>query len=248
MDPRDKYLDNLKQISILLKELEINLKEADYEPPYSFPELQDKQKIAFPRGYIRNVEYFKIEYGLSHYLKDPLIIKSICYSLQLLDVYSYFINRFDIGLSAGKMFLKLGMIHIFSIFEGMLFGACNVLNRNCYRMDNLCRKNANCAYYLKKSSNIKFNDLIDNLIDKDIIRITDSGRESISKFKELRDNIHLHLIRKNELDSGLYNLENYNKMVSFILHLKSLPQFINNFIEKRDQECIYRYRSNKFSL
>lgn len=236
----EKIKDNFIKIGNLLQETENLLHTAGFNPPTTFPTFLDKEKIKFPIGYIRTTHNFKTRYRLSEYIEKPELKSSICYGLQGLDVFSYFINRFNISLSAGKIFLKLGMVNVFSIIEGLLYGAAMTLHSHClFANVELCKKNSNCPYYIKSMNSYKFESLIDAFVDKEILHTKPEGRRLISDFKKIRDKIHLKLVDENELSSDLYSIHNYNSMVLFLVYLKdNLAMNIESFKKKRAIFCL----------
>lgn len=233
-----EYKKRLKTLQELIQESEDFLNEIGFKTPIEFPELENHEKIAFPSGYIRKRAEFETNYKLKTYLNNPNLRKNICYSLQCLDLNSFFINRFYIGLSAGKIFLKLGMLNIFSIIEGILFGTAKELHSFCMKDGTVCKKNINCFFYIKSSNKYKFETLIHDYENKDLLNLSDNGKELLKIFKVTRDKIHLQDVVESELNEN-YSIDNYNSMVKFLIYLReNFSGNVSRFEQKRKNSCL----------
>ena len=223
MEQKDinEYKRQLKEVERLLHQSEKFLKEKGLNTPVENIELEKKEKIAFPSGQIRTKFYFEKNYRFAAYLSSKTLISNICYSLQCLDVFSYFINRIHISLSAGKIFLKQGMINIFAIIESILFGAADELHKFCVKDDIVCKKAAKCPYYIKSAEKYSFGTLIEKYQELKVIKLTEKGKGVLLTAKKNRDYIHTYLMPENELQYEDYSIDSYNTEVKFLLYLKA---------------------------
>lgn len=117
-----EFKDKLKQVEKLLQEAEFVLKRNGFQTPVQHPKIETEDKIGFPKGYIRTTADFESRYRFNRIINNKTIAKNLTYALQTSDVFNYFLNRFNISLSAGKIFMKSAIINILSIIEGILYG------------------------------------------------------------------------------------------------------------------------------
>jgi len=136
----------LKKIEEILQDIENKNVKYFGNSPSRFIELKKEEKIKFPKGFIRTTKDFKKRYNFENlFTMNYLLQNNLSYALQCSDIFGYFITRFDIGLSAGKIFLKMGIINLFSIIEGILYGVTKTLHNYCKN----CKSSKNCQYYIK---------------------------------------------------------------------------------------------------
>lgn len=232
-----------EEIKKFLKEVEEKLQIIEnkakifYEkgPPIRFIPLLEKEKISFPKGYIRTRKEFEQKYRFKELFPNNITLqKNLSYALQSTDVFCYFLNRFDIGLSAGKIFIKMGIINLFSIIEGILYGIIEELHLYCKG----CRWNKECEYYIKKPRKYNFSQIIDIFTSKDLFPIDENVKSNLLSLKTLRDNVHIWIAGKNEFLEGEYNIKNYNRLMKILYDIpKILPEKLRNFKTKRETNC-----------
>jgi len=225
----------LKKIEEILQDIENKNVKYFGNSPSRFIELKKEEKIRFPRGIIRRKDNFKKRYNFENlFPMNYLLQNNLSYALQCSDIFGYFITRFDIGLSAGKIFFKMGIINLFSIIEGILYGVTKTLHNYCIN----CKNSKNCQYYIKSSEKKSFNEILDMLSEHNIFPDNDKIKSLLKKLKGLRDNIHIWDVDKNEFVEEDYTIETYNKLIK-ILHIlrEDLPKNIERFKKIRYQQC-----------
>lgn len=236
-----EYKRMLKEIQSILQKSEDFLNNRGIITPTEYIELENSEKIHFPFGYIRSVRYFEDSYQFRKYISDNTLRKNLCYSLQNLDVNSFFLDRIYIGLSVGKIQLKNSIILAYSIFEGIICGAADNLFEHCNRKDGLCSKTQKCRVYINSPTSANIITILERFNRVNILEIDKSGRDKVNNIKGLRDNIHLYIVKENELYHEGYTIENYNLIIRFLLYLKqNLPRNIENFKSIRSKNCKYK--------
>ena len=237
-EDKQKIVEKLKSIEQLLQEIEDYCKVIGLKIPEENLSLESKDKIKFPSGYIRTCAEFKEKYKFTVLFPyDSNLSMNLTYALQCSDVFNYFLSRFNISLSAGKIFIKMATINIFSIIESILYGIAKNLHGYCRNKN--CGYTNNCDYYVKSKYN--FRELIELLQKKIIFNIDEEGKNIILDLKKTRDYIHIWDVENNEYMDELYNIENYNKL---ILLLKTILEYIPEKLEKfrinRSHECKFK--------
>ena len=168
-------LEYQKEIGRLFSEMEEYIRNNSIE----------KVSIRFPRGVLRKADDFRSEL---YFIDDSTFKTNIAYHLMLTDLYHWFLNRFDIGLTAQEMLIKA---------EFCLYG-------------NICGAIAQC--FDKKLLNLEqvgvkraLSALIKNgIIDEDL-------KKRIMDIWGQRNKEHILSLKEKEYDK--YNLEKYDKTV-----------------------------------
>ena len=92
------------------------------------------------------------------------VAANLAYALQTTDLFNYFINRFDIGLSVGRIFYKLAIVNAFSIIEGIIYSFIDNIHEQCKNIKGkVCKFNTKCNFYFKKAKNYNFSEILDEL-------------------------------------------------------------------------------------
>ncbi|MDO6820265.1 hypothetical protein [Zobellia sp. 1_MG-2023] len=234
-----KELQNLIDISTnALKDVEKNIR-LKYNTPSENIDVEKFRLIGIPENYIRSAAYYKKEYNLYELIKTKNQRDNIAYSLQLSDLFNYFLNRFNIFLSVGALFRKQAIINIVSIQEGVLKCSYNDLRNFCIDEEgNTCPLNSNCEFYLKSLKQIRNNGLLDNY--RNIIQFYDPTIfEKLKEQKGIRDKIHIHEIQENELHfNDDYARTKYNESIKTLQYLKkNLLSDIDEFRARRISGC-----------
>lgn len=234
----DEIKLKIKRISREMQELEDLIKEEVNTPKENLT-LNQSDKIQFPRGYIRRVSEFANDYQLRRmFVNNPEIIQNICYQLQYTDVTNYFMNRYNISLSAGKIFHKYAVISIVSVIESLLFGISDEINADCRNDGEVCCNAGRCDKYMKSTKSLRFNGMVDQLAEMLQI-INEPAKVRLKQLKEIRDNIHSHIVNENELidTDEKYTQDNFNKAILFLYYLKkNMPSKVEMFRKSR-QNC-----------
>ncbi len=236
---KEQIVSILEQVTKLLQKVEDTLKTNGINIPVENIPLKPEEKIKIPKGYIRKANDFRDEYNLLWIIGSEDVAANLAYALQTTDLFNYFINRFDIGLSVGKIFYKLAIINAFSVIEGIIYSFVDNMHEQCKDFEgNICRLNAKCSFYFKRANKYKFSELLDMLRKRQIITFSEDEKELVLSIKNLRDNIHIWDVRENEFQSDLYNLKNYNAVIK-ILHCfkKDFPKNVRYFLNIKQREC-----------
>lgn len=238
MNAWETELENvLKQVSSLIQDAEDLVRNNGIDVPKEQPQLSQDKKVQFPRGYIRKTRYFEDKYALKALVGEE-VSRNIAYALQLSDVFNYFFNRFNIGLSAGSLLYKYGLINVISVIESILYG-CYIQQREwCIDAEGgVCRNNQQCTFYLKSINKLNFRSLINILRSKKLLILSTEQEKHLFHLKHLRDNIHSWKVEDNEFLSGMYTLESYNRAICLLEEVSiQLSKSVVEFGESRRSE------------
>ena len=236
----EDFKENLEKAEEFLQSAENILNHNDVNTPLENIPLKKYEKISFPTGYIRKTSYFEQKYHLYDLFEDRNKVKNIAYALQTTDLFNYFLNRFNIKFSVGKIFYKYAIINAFSTIEGILYSAITPLHDFCFDdNDNCCKNNINCDYYIKNYKKYTFRELIEMYDKKSLLDFKDKTKKLILEIKGLRDHIHIYDVQENEFIDSTYNNYNYNKIMKLTYNIKeNLYNNILSFEFKRAKNCI----------
>src|SRR6056297_2295701 len=150
-EEESKINSYLNKINKNIQGLEDYLNKLGLNTPIDNIVFEENRGIKIPTGYIRKRKTFQKMYDLDFLILDEenQFKRNICYALQLSDLYNYFINRFNITLSCGKLFMKNAIINLFSIIEAILMGTALRLNTYCNKDYKICKNNRTCSLYIK---------------------------------------------------------------------------------------------------
>ena len=234
----EDFKTSLKSVSIELSRIEQLLRDNGLNVPIDNIVLKDDEKIRLPYGYIRTVSYYLREYNLNFFYNDKVIARNIAYALQTSDLFNYFLNRFRIGLSVGKIFLKHAIINHFSIIEAILYGIVKKYHNYCIFENVVCRYNNMCAFYFKKANKYNFQQLLDELINRNLLSMPPEIKENLLNIKGLRDNIHIWDAESRDYFNDEYSLQNYNFLVLCLKSIRdNLKDSLTSFESQRKNEC-----------
>lgn len=225
----------LKEAEDKLQCAENILKKNGVKTPSENIRLERKEKIKIPRGYIRTTKLFAEMYKIETCVLDEVTQKNISYALQTTDFFNYLLNRFDIGLSVGQLFIKYALINAYSIAEAFLFKSLEKLHSHCISDGKVCIQNEKCEYYVKNPKGWKFRVVVDEICKTQLL---DLAGDDIFKLKKIRDNVHIHSASGNEFLSGVYTLENYNNIIKVLYKIKNeMAGNIKKYEERRNKGC-----------
>ena len=190
----DVIRDRMEQVSGLMQQIEDSIQEPDVAKELVTLGI----KIRFPRGVITTARQFRSILRCF----DRTTRRNIGYALQLVDVLCWLLNRFDIGLSAKDMIVKVSLITLASVAEAMIY---DWLNYHCQTNPQL-------------KPNKKFNKNIDKLYKHGIISA--DLKDRLHDLRKKRDNIHLH--RLSDWELGKYDIKNHNEALKALHDLKEV--------------------------
>lgn len=184
-----------KECSIALKKLNDKLQESNIS--YDIPTIN---LVNIPSGYIRPVLSFANSYQLRKVIKNQKLVSNIYYSFQYLEYLKYINKTFAITLGIRTLFFKYSIIHIYSIYEGILSGVNDSLRVGCEE----CKKHASCPHFIPKSKYKTHEKILELLENK--VKISLEFVVIFNKFKKSRDLVHIHTIGASEHQNEKYEL------------------------------------------
>jgi len=241
----EEFKKRLKTVSFELNDIEKLLKDNGINIPNDNIKLYDSEKIWIPKKYIRTVEYYFDEYKLDLFFKDSTLAKNIAYALQTSDLFNYFLNRFDIGLSVGKIFFKHAIINHLSIIEAFIYGIAKKYHVSCTFENKVCVYNKECPYYFKKEKKYSFKKLVEKFLNLNLLDFKKDSIKKLIKIKGLRDSIHIWDSDSRDYFNEEYGLKNYNFLITFLKSIKNqLSESLETF-ESEKNKCKMIQQKNR---
>ncbi len=203
-----KLKQNNKQIEKLLSENEQIIKKAGFEPPKRNVILNKEDRIALPSGYIRLATRFITQYHLDEIVNDSNIRKNIAYSIQLMDLYNYLFNRFNIWGSIMTMFVKTAIVNVVSITEALISECASNIRMVCFE----CKKAGRCENQITKNEQDYVKNCIAKMTKLNILSLDAEKVERLNEIIDLRNRVHIRLAKENEFMDSSFCLSTYNEI------------------------------------
>jgi len=217
-----EYKENLKKAEGYLKKAEKLLQDNSNDGLLRNLKLKKSEKIKIPNGHIRTADDFRSRYELVKLISRRDLRSNIAYALQGCDLLNYFHYRFNITLSAGSVFLRLSIVHVFSIIEALMSGYLDSLHDECLLKDNkVCKRNQTCDFYLKKAGNYSFRERVELLIERDIIAFSDLQIKELMELKDIRDRLHLWNVDGNEFLDDKFSKQHYDQALHLLVFVRN---------------------------
>lgn len=215
-----------KDCSLALKELNDNLQKSTVT--YDIPTIK---LVKIPSGYIRTVDKFAKAYKLIQVVENEKLVSNIYYSLQYLEYLKYINKTFNILFGIRTLFFKYSIIHIYSIYEGILSGVNESLRNGCKE----CKKHASCPYFIPKSEKSTHKKIVE-LAEKKL-KLSSEFLITLKKFKKPRDLVHLHTIDQLEHENNEYELLLKEGYKGLNILKEELVHKVNEYKTKRKCRC-----------
>ncbi len=217
LDPeiQQKIAKNNQQISELLRENEVLLRQAGYDPPVKNLTLPQNEQIQFPTGYIRTVTSFNEKYHLKAIFPYRYSRHNVTYALEVSDLMNFVFNRINIWGPVETVFYKLAIVNLVSVMEAIILEAANNICKNANR----CNKTKKCFKHFSKDERNNARKALGKLV---LINVLDYDENKLARLQEiidLRNRIHIRLTKGSELQLDDFNLELYNEVVQFLQDL-----------------------------
>ena len=240
LDPeiQQKIAKNNEQISELLRENEILLREAGYDPPVKNLTLPQREQIQFPTGYIRSVANFNEKYHLRAIFPHRHSRHNVTYALEVSDLMNYVFNRINIWGPVETVFYKLAIVNLVSIMEAIILEAANNICRNA----SYCGKTKKCFNHFSKNERNNARLALQKLV---MINVLDYDEEKLTRVQEiidLRNRIHIRLTKGSELQLDDFNLAIYNEVIQLLqdvdeqIFQKGVPLY--GCVTNQDPQCV----------
>ena len=211
LDPetQKKIEENNKQISSLLQENEMLLRQAGFDPPMTNVVLPQEKLIQFPNGYIRRTTEFSSRYHLTSIFANRHSRQNITYALEVSDLMNYVVNRLNIWGPVKTVFYKLAIVNLVSIMEAILLEAAN----NICQHANQCKGTGKCRKHFNKDERNNARKALEKLVLIDVLDFDEAKVQRTLDIIELRNRIHIRLTPESELKLGDFNLKLYNEVI-----------------------------------
>ena len=209
---QQKIADNNQKISELLRENEILLREAGYDPPVQNITLPQREQIQFPSGYIRTVAKFNEKYHLREIFPSRYSRHNVTYALEVSDLMNYMFNRINIWGAVETVFYKLAIVNLVSIMEAIILEAANNICRNA----SYCGKTKKCFKHFSKDERNNARLALQKLVMIDVLDYDEGQLTRIQEIIDLRNRIHIRLTKGSELQLDDFNLGLYNEVVRLL--------------------------------
>lgn len=212
---KKKIIENNKVISELLKENETIFRNANYKPPITNFALDRIEKISFPAGYIRTVDSFKQRYHLGEICLKRETRQNIAYALEVSDLINFILNRVNIWGSVETILFKLAIVNLVSVMEAIVLEATN----NICQHANKCNKTNDCNKHFSKTARNYARGAVEELVEKDILNFDEDELRRVLTIIDLRNRIHIRLVKGNELNQADFNLNLYNEVIKLLQNI-----------------------------
>ena len=214
LDPevRKKLAENNQQISELLRENEILLRQAGYDPPVQNITLPQDEQIQFPPGYIRTVPKFNKKYHLRYIFPYRHSRHNVIYALEVSDLMNYVFNRINIWGPVKTVFYKLAIVNLVSVIEAIILEAANNICKNASH----CGKTKTCPKHFSKKEREYAKLALIKLADINVLDYNEAQIARVQEIIDLRNRIHIRLTKGSELQLDDFNLELYNEVIKLL--------------------------------
>ena len=211
-ETRQKIKENNHKISELLRENEMLLRQAGYDPPVKNLALPQNEKIQFPAGYIRTVSNFNEKYHLKSIFPYRYSRHNVTYALEVSDLMNFVFNRINIWGSVETIFYKLAIVNLVSVMEAIILEAANNICRNASH----CTKTRKCFKHFSRDERNNARKALEKLVLIDVLDYDEHKLARLQEIIDLRNRIHIRLTPGSELQLDNFNLELYNEAVQFL--------------------------------
>lgn len=208
----EEYRSNIEKISSLLEQNEKLIRQAGYNPPVVNFTIEKESRIKMPQGYIRRSGEFWKQYHLNDIVDDRNTKNNISYALQLSDYYNFLVNRFYVWGSIERMLYKQAFVNIVSIIEALILETSSNINRYCQK----CPKIGKCGKNLTKEDRCNMKKSALKLWEIGILDFEKEEIDEIIEMYDYRNKIHIRLNEQNEFLDNKYNMELYNRVISYL--------------------------------
>lgn len=214
-DVQQKIIDNNQKISEMLRENEMLLREAGYDPPVKNLTLPQGEQIQFPTGYIRTVASFNEKYHLRAIFPYRYSRHNVTYALEVSDLMNFVFNRINIWGPVETVFYKLAIVNLVSIMEAIVLEAANNICHNA----RCCGKTKKCPIHFSKEERNNARLALQKLVMIDVLNYDEEKLTRVQEIIDLRNRIHIRLTKGNELQLDDFNLALYNEVIHLLQDL-----------------------------
>jgi hypothetical protein len=185
--------------------------------------------VKIPKGNIRTITQLEKSYKLDDIIDNENLIKNLYYSMQYLEYLIYVNKTFAIFFGIRTLFFKYAIIHVYSIYEGMLIGVYENLSKDCFN----CKKHADCNYFIPKPKNMTFKKIEE--LAKNKLSLDLEFLQIFKKIKNTRDFVHIHIVNQSEHENNEYE----KLLEKGYLGLKILKNELNYKVKdfKKSRKC-----------
>ncbi len=166
------------------------------------PPRGERTRIRFPWGTIYTANAYRNYFP---FIQNRTLLTNVAYTLQLTDVFLWIINWFDLRGVTREMMIKNAVLLFTCVMEALSYDF----------VDN----------YVSERVNKKYKKNLDKLLKFD--KITQDQYDEFEKCRCMRDDIHLHRLRRPERER--YSLIDYNFALRSVTKMRDI--FTKHFQE-----------------
>ncbi len=233
-----KVVENNKKISKLLEEnmnllMENGLRSREYDPAFE----SGKDRIIFPKGYIKHKEEYEKMYQLDCLIRNDVVRSNVEYSLQMSDVYSFLDNYFDTYGSVNMAIKKAAFINLVAVMEALILLVVEDVRKQCG--DCPVEK---CDYRMSKRKN-NLSERVQQMKKTNLFHWEDEDYDFMLKCIKLRNRIHLASLNEEEVKNDMkdYAKEFDRLHEELIDFLKKLSDALCQYMIPGTKECLKEY-------
>lgn len=218
-ETENKIKENNHTITVLLDRNEnLYLSELSDSARRIFP-VGDDDKIQIPNNYIRKKEDFVKKYALENITKKYQHKSNIAYLMQYGDLMQYFFTRFNVFGPLKKVHFYYEIINLATILEIILRELAQSYRNIC----SSCSLQKNCGNLINKEQIADLKKLLSRLKELKIISLKDAEINTLNELIDLRNKIHLRLMKNTIYNEAKFNTVDYNNyMNTFQILIKSI--------------------------
>jgi len=219
-----------------LNNLEIAIRKTHATPLYNI-NPSDYRLFNVPNYYIRKREYYVNTFNLASLVSEIKLRDSIAYALMQHDFHNYIIYRVNIYGVVKSLFIKNAIINLVSIIEAMIISALSKLHPFCLMAGVVCKYNSSCTTYIKSTKSLPAKPSVEEFEKKIGFRDNDIYTDTLKVF-DIRNNIHLSIIKVHEFATDEYSMANYKRCLEILNYLKdNLIPYCKDFHLARTGSC-----------
>ena len=233
-----KVVENNKEISRLMEEnmrllMENGLRSREYDPIFD----NEKDKIIFPRGYIKHKDEYEKLYQLDCLIHNDDVRSNVEYCLQMSDVYCFLDNYFSTYGSVNMAIKKAAFINLVAVMEALILLVVEDVRKQCG--DCPTQK---CDYRMSKRKN-NLSERVQQLKNLNLFHWEEKDYDFMLKCIKLRNRIHLASLNEEEVKNDMKDYaKEFDKLHEELIDfLKKLSDALRKYMTPGTKECLMKY-------
>ncbi|MFA6866757.1 MAG: hypothetical protein WCR54_04490 [Clostridia bacterium] len=176
---------------------------------------------------VQTKEEIITKYRIDEIISNKTILNNVSYSLQFIHHNLYLMENYAIPNSIKAMTCKQLLVNIFSVVEGIIFGAVATIQSKCFQVD--CDV---CDYYFNKdmSKHIDFDDLVKYLEKIKALDFSEYGEKMLHLLENVKEDIYIDKNAEIALENPEYNIDYLHQLLRMI---KQMSIILADYFNKK---------------